>query len=113
MNEILLLAHEILCLALFWSVFIRAVRSCEKVRADVRIAFFVLGVVACAGMAAPLVWGFVPDLFTLALLMAVAFVESVTTHHWANGVPDRFYKPECTPRHRRSTDHDGGCNHVT
>jgi len=108
MNNILLVAHEILCLALFYSVFIRAVRCCEKVRTDVRLAFVSLGVVACAGMAAPLAWGFIPDALTLALLLAVTFVEIVTTRYWTHGVPDRFYKPGCPPQRRRSSDHDGG-----
>lgn len=100
----LVVIHEALCVALFYSVFCRAVRSCEKVRADVRFAFFLLGLVACVGMAAPLVWGLVPDLFGLALLAAMSIVQLVTAHHWAAGVPDRFYKPECAPRRRRATD---------
>lgn len=101
----ILILHELLCAALFYSVFFRAVKSCEKVRADVRIAFVVLGVVACLGMAAPLVWGLVPDLFGLALLAAMTGVQLVTSHHWATGVPDRFYKQGCAPRHRRASDH--------
>lgn len=112
MNEILLLAHEILCAAIFYSVFIRAVRSCEKVRTDVRLAFFGLGIVACTGMAAPLAWGFAPDGFTLLLLAAVTVVEIVTSHHWACGVPDSFYKPGCAPRQRRASDRNEGGHHA-
>lgn len=99
----MILIHELLCAALFYSVFCRAVRSCESVRADVRFAFFVLGVVACAGMAAPLVWGLVPDPFGLALLGAITIVQLVTAHHWSAGVPDRFYKPGCVPKRGRAT----------
>lgn len=112
MNEILLPAHEILCAVLFYSVFIRAVRSCEKVRTDVRLAFFALGIVACAGMVAPLAWGFIPDGFTLSLLTAVAIVEIVTSHHWERGVPDRFYKPGHAQRQRRASDRNEGGHHA-
>lgn len=111
--DTVLIIHELLCLALFYSVFCRAVHSCEKVRTDVRFAFFLLGIVACAGMAAPLTWHFIPDPFTLALLAAMTGVQLVTAHHWAAGVPDRFYKPGCAPRARRSCDTiSGGCKHV-
>lgn len=105
-----LILHEVLCLALFYSVFCRAVRSCEKVRTDVRFAFFLLGLVACAGMAAPIAWLFVPTGFDLLLLMAITVVQLVTAHHWTAGVPDRFYKPGCAPRQRRACDSLGGCH---
>jgi len=108
----LILIHELLCLALFYSVFCRAVRTCTRVRADVRLAFVALGVVACVGMAAPLAWGMVPSLFGLALLAAVALVQLVTAHYWQSGVPDRFYKPECRPHGRRQCDAQGGCPHA-
>jgi hypothetical protein len=100
----ILIVHELLCAALFYSVFFRACRACEKVRTDVRLAFVALGLVACAGMAAPLVWGLVPDLFGLVLLAAMVIVQLVTSHHWTAGVPDRFYKPGCVPRRRRASD---------
>lgn len=108
--DTVLITHELLCLALLYSVFCRAVHSCEKVRTDVRFAFFLLGIVACAGMAAPLTWHFIPDLFTLALLAAMTGVQLVTAHHWAAGVPDRFYKPGQAPRARRACDLFGGCS---
>jgi uncharacterized membrane protein len=107
--DTILITHELLCLALLYSVFCRAAKSCEKVRADVRFAFFVLGIVACAGVAAPLAWGFIPDVFGLSLLAAMTTVQLVTAHHWKAGVPDRFYKPGCVPRGRRSCDVGGGC----
>lgn len=100
----MVILHELLCAALFYSVFCRAVRTCDRVRVLVRLAFFGLGVVACAGAAAPLVWGMVPTMFGLALLAAITAVQMVTAHYWAAGVPDRFYKPGCTPTNRRSTD---------
>lgn len=110
MDDVLLIAHELLCAALFWTVFQRSVSCCARVRVAVRMAFFGLGLVACAGMAAPLAWHYVPDAFTVALQIAVCAVEYVTAHYWAAGVPDPFYKPGCAPRRRRAADFlDGGC----
>lgn len=111
-TDAILVSHELLCLALLYSVFCRAEKSCDNVRADVRFAFFVLGMVACAGMVAPLAWGFIPDLFGLCLLAAMTVVQLVTAHHWKAGVPDRFYKPGCVPRARRFGDVGGSCANV-
>lgn len=102
--DISIVTHEVLCAALFYTVFCRAVKSCEKVRTDVRLAFFGLGIVASIGMAAPLAIGFVPSLFELALLAAVVAVQIATSLHWEAGVPDRFLKPEHAPRTRRASD---------
>lgn len=102
--DITLLLHELLCLALFWTVFCRAVRSCDRVRTDVRAVFFLLGIVACAGIVAPLVWRVEPNWFELLLLGAVTSVQIVTARHWAHGVPDRFYKPGCAPDNRGKCD---------
>lgn len=108
MNHVaILIIHETLCAAIFFSVFCRSVKSSEKVRADVRAAFLSLGTVACVGMAAPLVWGLVPDLFVLSMLAAIAFVQIVTSRHWHAGVPHSYYRPECAPRLRRATDYTG------
>ena len=101
-------AHEVLCAILFYTVFCRAVKACRKVRQDVRFSFFVLGTVACLGMAAPLAWGLAPDVFGLALLAAVNLVQLVTSRHWRGGVPDYFYSPGHAPRGRRLCDHQGG-----
>lgn len=92
--DISLVAHETLCAALFYSVFCRAIKSCRKVRLDVRIAFFLLGAVSCAGMAAPIAWSFIPDPLWLTLLSSVVFVQIATSLHWDDGVPVRFLKPE-------------------
>lgn len=110
-NTLVVIAHEILCLIILWSVFCRSVQSSDRVRADVRTAFFLLGIVASAGIVAPLAWQYTPDAFGFALLIAIAAVQGVTAHHWSAGVPDRFYKPGCAPRKRRSCDIDGGCRH--
>ena len=108
--NLIVTTHELLCVALAYSVFCRACRTCDMVRADVRLAFWLLGLVAFAGIAAPLVWGLVPDVFGLALLGAITVVQLVTAQHWDKGVPDKFYKTGCAPRARRSCDSKGGCH---
>lgn len=109
-NDFTLLLHELLCGALFYTVFCRCVRTDSRVRGDVRLAFVVLGIVACIGMAAPMAWGVLPSAFTLLLLAAILAVQIVTSRYWCESVPDKFYKPEHTPRQRRSCEKSGGCH---
>jgi len=96
-NGALLIAHELLCVVLFYTVFYRAVRTCEKVRMDVRAAFWVLGLVACLGMCAPIVWGYRPDHFSIVLIAAIVIVQLITARHWSDSCPPRFYKPGLSP----------------
>lgn len=103
MIDILVFLHEILCALIVCTVFFRQVQIDESVLFSVRLAFFFLGLVACLGIAAPLAWGFMPNLFSLALLASIAFVQWVTGTYWNEGVPYCFYKPDCRPL-RRSTD---------
>jgi hypothetical protein len=98
--------HELLCIALFVTVFCRAVKTDSTVRADVRFAFFVLGIAACAGIVAPLTWAHQPTAYDLLLLGAVVLVQAITAHHWAKEVPPQFVKTQFrTARRRRATDH--------
>jgi len=93
-NDILtlILIHEALCGLLLWTVFCRSVQCSRKVLLDVRLAFWLLGLIACLGLVAPLVWGFIPDLFSIALVAAITVVQFVTAQHWAQGVPKHFMK---------------------
>lgn len=100
-----LIAHEVLCVALFYTVFCRSVSTDDRVKTDVRFAFFILGAVACMGLVAPIAWGFEPHPFALALLTAVVLVQVITAHHWAHGVPDQFMRSQFRARRRRSTDY--------
>lgn len=104
MTNLQILLHVALCAALAWSVFDRAVLMSTDVEADVRAVFCGLGVVALAGLLAPLVFGYVPDVFVLSLEAAIFFVQRITDRYWHAGVPDRFYKPGHAPRTRRATD---------
>ena len=106
MKEVMLIAHELLCLVLIVTVFCRAVRMDDTVRMDVRLAFFLLGAVACLGVPAPWVWGLYPNPFTLLLLGGIALVQIVTSRYWRTGVPLSFYRPDRMPR-RRASDGEG------
>lgn len=87
----MIIAHEILCFMLFYSVFCRAVRMDRTTRTDIRISLQVLGTVAAIGVAVPLHWrSWAPDWFTLALLASITALQLVTAYHWGRGVPPRF-----------------------
>jgi hypothetical protein len=99
------LVHEALCAALFVTVFCRAVKTDATVRADVRFAFFVLGIAACAGIVAPVAWAHQPNTYDLLLLGAVVLVQVITAHHWQHEVPPQFVKTQFRrTRGRRATD---------
>lgn len=106
MKDAMLVAHELLCFVLIFTVFCRAVRMDNSVRIDVRLAFFLLGAVACIGVPAPWVWGFSPNMFTLFLLGGITLVQIVTSRYWRVGVPLSFYRPDRMPC-RRATDREG------
>lgn len=108
MKDALLVAHLILCAMLIFTVFCRAVRTDHTVRLDVRFAFFCMGIVACLGIPAPLIWSFTPTPFSVLLLAGIVLVQLTTSRHWKDGVPYSFYKPDCRPG-RRSCEMKGGC----
>ena len=99
-----LLVHELLCLYLVYSVVVRAVPMTCDTQPAVRLVFWLVAVVALLGIAAPVLWPWVPDLFSLALELVFALVQGVTNHHWQGRVPDAFCRPGCAPRNRRATD---------
>jgi len=99
----LTLIHLALCLYIVGSVFARAVlMDAHTVHADVRFVFWVLAVVALWGIAAPLVVGWAPDLYTVAIEGAFCAVQRVTARYWGSKVPEQF----CRPRARCATDQD-------
>ena len=89
----MIMLHELLCFALFYTVFCRAVRMDRSTRLDIRIALQVLGTVAAVGIAVPVHWpAWRPDWWTLALLTAITGLQLITAHHWTRGVPAVFNK---------------------
>lgn len=85
-----MIAYELLCAALFYTVFCRLTRANNQTRRLVRLAFMVMGTVSAMGMAAPLVWGAHPDWMTVALLASFLMVQIVTSIYWQEGVPIAF-----------------------
>lgn len=114
MTHALLVIHVALCVALWYSVFCRAVRSDRTVRLDVRLSMFLLGAVALLLMLAPFRWDWRPDWLTVLLLLAIVVVQGVTAAHWRDGVPEAFLKPGCRRTFgRRAGDstEDATCPH--
>lgn len=90
---------EMLCVALFWSVFCRAVLMDRTTRFDVRLSLVMLGTSALVGAVAPL-YGWSPDWVTLTMVTAITVLQSVMATHWENKVPRHFVKPEHLPKRR-------------
>lgn len=97
---IILAMWELLCGALFWSVFCRLVRTSRTTRLDVRLALVSVGAAALAGVGAPL-YGWAPDPVTLAIVGAVTLLQLVMAHHWRAGVPRQFVYGQYQPKSRR------------
>lgn len=96
--------HVLLCLALFWGCFVRAVRADTRVLLQIRLAFNLLASASLAGLVVPLL-GYQPTLWSVCMLAAIAYTQHITTHHWEAGPPDRFLHPSARKHHRRrSTD---------
>jgi len=98
-----LIVWEVLCLALFYSVFCRSVRTSHTTKIDVRIAIFCMGVASLVGLGAP-VYGWEPDWIVLMLLFSIVLMQIVTATHWVNKVPDDFVMSRFQRRRRRSGD---------
>ena len=85
----LLIAHEAVCLALFFSVFCRMHMTTRRTRTAIRLSFWVLGTVAALGMAWPFTSWPLPW-FGVLLALAIVQVQWVTSHYWRGGVPRSF-----------------------
>lgn len=95
--QVSIVAHLMMCLYIFWSVFLRAKWLDDRTLPGVRLVFCVLGAVALLGVAWPISRQWSPDLWTLALLAAVCLVQRVTAERWRDGVPVQFIRHECRP----------------
>lgn len=86
----LIIPHEILSIILFYTCFCRAVKTNETVRKDVLAAFWLLGVVSCIAVFAPMAFGWEPDCMSVVLLFGIVIVQAVTAEHWRHGIPKEF-----------------------
>ena len=98
-----LIVWEMLCLALFWSVFCRSVRMDKTTKIDIRVSIWLLGLASLLGFGAPL-YGWEPDFVTLIIIGAGVLMQAIMAQHWTNGVPERFVDSRFLPRQRRRTD---------
>jgi hypothetical protein len=92
---LLFLLHEALAGALFYSIFCRAISTCmASTRLSVLVAFWIMGCVDVALIAAPFVSQWAPNWLTCALLASVVTVQWVTAEHWRDGVPEPFRRSD-------------------
>ena len=98
-----LIIWEVLCLALFWSVFCRSVRTSTTTRLDVRVAILLVGLGSLAGLGAPL-YDWEPDDITLYIIGSVVIMQVVMARHWGKGVPEHFVKSNFLTKKRRIGD---------
>jgi ABC-type dipeptide/oligopeptide/nickel transport system permease subunit len=78
------------CMALLYSGFCRLVRTSTSTRLDVRLAVYALTVAALIGLYASLFLGYNPGWPGTTLVVAMVFVQAVTSRLWRRGVPESF-----------------------
>ena len=96
-EQLFLVAHLMMCLYIFWSVFLRARWLDDRAQIGIRLVFCFLGCIALLGLAWPIARPWAPDLWSISLLASVCLVQGVTADRWANGVPSQFLRCEYTP----------------
>jgi len=83
-------AHLLMCIYIFWSVFIRARWLDDRAHAKIRMVFCVLGAAALLGIAWPIARHWAPDVWSLTMLSSICLVQHVTGAKWCDGVPRQF-----------------------
>lgn len=94
-----LIFWELLCIALFLSVYDRIIMVNPTTRLEIRLALCGVGLAAIVGLAAPL-YGWVPDLVTLIIVSAIVIMQTVMAELWRNGVPHQFICDLHKPKRR-------------
>ena len=83
--------HVILCLALLYSQFCRAVKTDRTTKLPVLLAFYALTVAVVFSLFAPVILpGWQPSPDSVLFMFAVLVVQAVTAMHWRHGVPVAF-----------------------
>jgi hypothetical protein len=83
--------HIVICLALLYSQFCRAVKTDRTTKMPVLLAFYALTVAVVFSLFAPAVLpGWQPSPDSILFMFAVLVVQAVTSVHWRHGVPDAF-----------------------
>lgn len=99
----MLVLHEVLSLALIYSIFCRAVRADRRVRIELRLSMWALWMSAVASALAPF-QGIDVDTLHIVFLLALCALHLATARYWRHGVPPLFIKPECRGYRRRAED---------
>jgi hypothetical protein len=97
--DVRLVLWELICMALFYSVFYRTAVTDKTTRLDIRLALWLCGMSALGGMAAPL-YDWYPKWPTLLITGSVVVLQIVTARYWHKGVPYNFIHPLHQPRRR-------------
>lgn len=87
-----LITHELLCAALFYGAFCRAVWANKRTHHRMRFVILMTGSVASLGMLAPIAWHYTPDWFALLLLATSVIAQGIASTHWREGIPEIFQR---------------------
>lgn len=86
----MMLVHEVFATILLYTCFCRAVKMDVSTALAIRLAFWGLGMAATVSIFAPIVWGWTPDSVSLALLISITTLQTVTSTYWRNEIPPQF-----------------------
>jgi len=80
---------ELMCIAMFYAAFCRAVNTTRATRQGLRLVIMLAGMVSAIGMAAPMVWAYQPDWYAMVLLAFIIISKGTVARYWthARGVP--------------------------
>lgn len=87
-----LVIHELLCVALFYGAFCRAVLANKQTKRRMRFVIVMTGSVASLGMLAPVAWHYEPDWFALLLLATSVTAQLIASPGWREGIPHQFQR---------------------
>lgn len=83
--------HVLLSFVLFCTQFCRAVKTDSSTHRDVLLSFYFLTAASILSMFAPAVLpGWWPSWDSIALLLAIIAVQTVTSRFWRTGTPEVF-----------------------
>jgi hypothetical protein len=84
------LLHTVLCIALFWASYCRAVHTSRRTRPVIRAAICVQASASLGAGAAPWLSGYRPEWPAIVLLASMVLVQAATSLLWRAGVPRQF-----------------------
>jgi len=84
--------HELLCAALFYGAFCRAVWANRQTQKRMRFVITLTGSVASLGMLAPIAWHYQPDWFAMLLLATSVIAQLIASTNWRDGIPHIFQR---------------------